>query len=175
MRIPAPLTLRARPCSCGDPASHDVHRHNAIPKRVTKNKSRAKMTFSSLAAMIAWLERHRVSDHVSCLMVDRVIPGRSANQAIGSPQRDEQMQIRGAIQGECRAADAYTCPNEGLIGSDSLSEEARAAGRLAGETCQCNRSMRMTRRHQAYEALTRQFIDRQIVPGQFATQTELRR
>ncbi len=43
------------------------HRYNAALKRVTGNKSRARMTLAELEAAIGWLERNRVSEHLHLL------------------------------------------------------------------------------------------------------------
>jgi len=40
------------------------HRYNAVLKRVFGNKARAEMTLPELEAVLAWLERNRLSDHV---------------------------------------------------------------------------------------------------------------
>ena len=46
------------------------HRYNAILKRVLGNKGRAEMTLSELEAVLAWLERHRLVDHLHVLEGD---------------------------------------------------------------------------------------------------------
>jgi hypothetical protein len=43
------------------------HRYNAVLKRVFANKGRAQMTLAELEAALAWLERNRLSDHLSLL------------------------------------------------------------------------------------------------------------
>jgi len=43
------------------------HRYNAVLKRVSGDESRAQMTLSELEAAIGWLERNRLSDHLSVL------------------------------------------------------------------------------------------------------------
>jgi hypothetical protein len=42
-------------------------RYNAVLKRVFANKARAQMTLSELEAVLAWLERNRLSDHLGIL------------------------------------------------------------------------------------------------------------
>ncbi len=46
------------------------HRYNAVLKRVTGNKTRAHMTLAELEAAAAWLERHRLADHLHTLADD---------------------------------------------------------------------------------------------------------
>jgi hypothetical protein len=46
------------------------HRYNAVLKRVSGNKGRAEMTLPELEAALAWLERNRLSDHLSLLEGD---------------------------------------------------------------------------------------------------------
>jgi superfamily II DNA or RNA helicase len=46
------------------------HRYNAVLKRVFANKGRAQMTLAELEAALAWLERNRLSDHLSLLEGD---------------------------------------------------------------------------------------------------------
>ncbi len=43
------------------------HRYNAILKRRTGDKSRARMTLQELEAAVSWLERNRLSDHAQAL------------------------------------------------------------------------------------------------------------
>ena len=43
------------------------HRYNAALKRVTGNKSRARMTLPELEAAIGWLERNRLAEHLHLL------------------------------------------------------------------------------------------------------------
>ncbi len=43
------------------------HRYNAVLKRVTANKSRARMTLAELEAARSWLERNRLSEHLHLL------------------------------------------------------------------------------------------------------------
>jgi superfamily II DNA or RNA helicase len=43
------------------------HRYNAILKRVCGNRSRVQMTLAELEAAVAWLERNRLSEHMSLL------------------------------------------------------------------------------------------------------------
>ena len=43
------------------------HRYNAALKRVTGNKSRARMTMAELEAAIGWLERNRLAEHLHLL------------------------------------------------------------------------------------------------------------
>ena len=43
------------------------HRYNAALKRVTGNKSRARMTLAELEAAIGWLERNRLAEHLHLL------------------------------------------------------------------------------------------------------------
>ena len=43
------------------------HRYNAALKRVTGNKSRARMTMAELEAAICWLERNRLAEHLHLL------------------------------------------------------------------------------------------------------------
>jgi hypothetical protein len=44
------------------------HCYNAVLKRVFANKGRAQMTLAELEAALAWLERNRLSDHLSLLL-----------------------------------------------------------------------------------------------------------
>ena len=43
------------------------HRYNAILKRCTGDKSRARMTLPELEAAVSWLERNRLADHATAL------------------------------------------------------------------------------------------------------------
>ncbi len=43
------------------------HRYNAILKRRTGDKSRARMTLQELEAAVSWLERNRLADHATAL------------------------------------------------------------------------------------------------------------
>ncbi|MBB5695582.1 hypothetical protein FHS87_003641, partial [Roseomonas pecuniae] len=43
------------------------HRYNAILKRVTGDKARARMTLEELEAALAWLGRNRLGDHLHLL------------------------------------------------------------------------------------------------------------
>ena len=43
------------------------HRYNAVLKRATGDKSRARMTLAELEAAMGWLERNRLSDHLHLL------------------------------------------------------------------------------------------------------------
>jgi hypothetical protein len=43
------------------------HRYNAILKRVTGDKARARMTLAELEAALAWLERNRLAEHLHLL------------------------------------------------------------------------------------------------------------
>jgi superfamily II DNA or RNA helicase len=46
------------------------HRYNAILKRVTGDKARARMTLEELEAAIGWMERNRLGDHLHLLEGD---------------------------------------------------------------------------------------------------------
>ena len=46
------------------------HRYNTVLKRVLGNKGRAEMTLAELEAALAWLERHRLVDHLHVLEGD---------------------------------------------------------------------------------------------------------
>ena len=46
------------------------HRYNAILKRRTGDKARARMSLSELEAAVSWLERNRLSDHAAVLKDD---------------------------------------------------------------------------------------------------------
>ena len=46
------------------------HRYNAALKRALGNKSRAEMTVAELEAVVGWLERNRLADHLHLLEGD---------------------------------------------------------------------------------------------------------